>query len=53
MVFWIRFPKLPCQYYHKDILDEFGNLVGKLVRHDARTLASARGKFVRILSKSI
>ncbi|CAN0905492.1 hypothetical protein LINGRAHAP2_LOCUS23703 [Linum grandiflorum] len=48
MVVWVRFPKLPYQYYHKDILVGLGNLIGRFVCIDKPTLNSARGKFARI-----
>ncbi|CAN0915189.1 hypothetical protein LINGRAHAP2_LOCUS28984 [Linum grandiflorum] len=48
MVVWIRFPRLPYQYYHSGILASLGNLVGRTVRLDKRTLTSARGKFARL-----
>ncbi|CAN0906239.1 hypothetical protein LINGRAHAP2_LOCUS24136 [Linum grandiflorum] len=48
MVVWVRFPRLPYQYYHLDVLNGLGNLVEKTVWIDNRTLKSVRGKFVRI-----
>ncbi|CAN0899344.1 hypothetical protein LINGRAHAP2_LOCUS20222 [Linum grandiflorum] len=48
MVVWIRFPRLPYQYYHQDVLVGLGNLVGKFVRNDNRTQSSVRGKFAKI-----
>ncbi|CAN0905018.1 hypothetical protein LINGRAHAP2_LOCUS23425 [Linum grandiflorum] len=36
MVVWIRFPRLPYQYYHPDVLLGLGNLVGKFVRLDSQ-----------------
>ncbi|CAN0913333.1 hypothetical protein LINGRAHAP2_LOCUS27857 [Linum grandiflorum] len=48
MVIWIRFPRLPYQYYHHDVLVGLGNLVGKSVRPDIRTQNSVRGKYARI-----
>ncbi|CAN0899550.1 hypothetical protein LINGRAHAP2_LOCUS20337 [Linum grandiflorum] len=48
MVVWIRFPRLPYQYYQCDVLQGLGNLVGKFVRFDTRTQHSVRGKFARI-----
>ncbi|CAN0919046.1 hypothetical protein LINGRAHAP2_LOCUS31226 [Linum grandiflorum] len=48
MVVWIRFPRLPYQYYNRDILEGLENLVGNIVRPDDRTLNSVRGKFARI-----
>ncbi|CAN0906437.1 hypothetical protein LINGRAHAP2_LOCUS24251 [Linum grandiflorum] len=48
MVVWFRFPRLPYQYYHCDVLEGLGNLVGKFIRFDTRTQHSVRGKFARI-----
>ncbi|CAN0884009.1 hypothetical protein LINGRAHAP2_LOCUS14712 [Linum grandiflorum] len=48
MVVWICFPRLPYQYYHCDVLEGLGNLVGKTIRPDKRTQHSVRGKFARI-----
>ncbi|CAN0913332.1 hypothetical protein LINGRAHAP2_LOCUS27857 [Linum grandiflorum] len=48
VVIWIRFPRLPYQYYHHDVLVGLGNLVGKSVRPDIRTQNSVRGKYARI-----
>ncbi|CAN0872967.1 hypothetical protein LINGRAHAP2_LOCUS10241 [Linum grandiflorum] len=48
MVVWVRFPKLPYQYYQSDVLKGLGNLVGRTVRIDKRTLTSARGKFAHL-----
>ncbi|CAN0920947.1 hypothetical protein LINGRAHAP2_LOCUS32342 [Linum grandiflorum] len=48
MVVWIRFPRLPYQYYHSDVLTGLGDLIGKTVRFDSRTQSSVRGKFARI-----
>ncbi|CAN0920412.1 hypothetical protein LINGRAHAP2_LOCUS32032 [Linum grandiflorum] len=46
---WIRFPRLPYQYYHSDVLTGLGDLIGKTVRFDSRTQRSVRGKFARIV----
>ncbi|CAN1848408.1 hypothetical protein LINPERHAP1_LOCUS38918 [Linum perenne] len=48
MVVWVRFPHLPIQLYHKQILSSLGNLIGKTVRMDYNTLTAERGKFARI-----
>ncbi|CAN0908429.1 hypothetical protein LINGRAHAP2_LOCUS25280 [Linum grandiflorum] len=48
MVVWVRFPKLPYQYYQRDIFVGLGNLIGRFIRIDTPTLRSARGKFARI-----
>ncbi|CAN1142696.1 hypothetical protein LINPERHAP2_LOCUS13202 [Linum perenne] len=48
MVVWIRFPHLPIQLYHKQILSSLGNLIGRTVRMDHNTQTAERGKFARI-----
>ncbi|CAN0925860.1 hypothetical protein LINGRAHAP2_LOCUS34987 [Linum grandiflorum] len=48
MVVWVRFPKLPYQYYQRDIFVGLGNLIGRFICIDTPTLKSARGKFARI-----
>ncbi|CAN0880988.1 hypothetical protein LINGRAHAP2_LOCUS13963, partial [Linum grandiflorum] len=48
MAVWVQFPRLPYQYYHRDVLEGLGNLVGKHIRTDNHTLTSVRGKFARI-----
>ncbi|CAN0915196.1 hypothetical protein LINGRAHAP2_LOCUS28987 [Linum grandiflorum] len=48
MVVWVRFPRLPYHYYHCDVLNGLGDLIGKTIRLDNRTRNSARGKFARI-----
>ncbi|CAN1853756.1 Putative ribonuclease H protein At1g65750, partial [Linum perenne] len=48
MVVWVRFPHLPIQLYHKQILSSLGNLIGKTVRMDYNTQTAERGKFARI-----
>ncbi|CAN0917853.1 hypothetical protein LINGRAHAP2_LOCUS30550 [Linum grandiflorum] len=45
IVIWIRFPQLPYQYYHEDVLKGLGNLVGRTIRLHDRMLTSTRGKF--------
>ncbi|CAN0884223.1 hypothetical protein LINGRAHAP2_LOCUS14777 [Linum grandiflorum] len=49
MVVWVRFRRLPYQYYHCDVLAGLENLIGKTVRPDIRTRNSVRGKFTRIV----
>ncbi|CAN0898795.1 hypothetical protein LINGRAHAP2_LOCUS19910 [Linum grandiflorum] len=48
MVVWIKFPRLPYQYYHHDFLVGLGNFIGKTVRPDPRTQKSVCGKFAHI-----
>ncbi|CAI0410917.1 unnamed protein product [Linum tenue] len=45
---WVRFPALPIQYYHNQILTVIGNLFGKTIRIDLNTLTVQRGKFARM-----
>ncbi|CAN1794997.1 Putative ribonuclease H protein At1g65750 [Linum perenne] len=48
MVVWVRFPHIPIQLYHKQILTSLGNLIEKTVRVDYNTQTAERGKFARI-----
>ncbi|CAN1160036.1 hypothetical protein LINPERHAP2_LOCUS23068 [Linum perenne] len=48
MVVWLRFPHLPVQLYHKQILSSLGNLIGRTVRMDHNTQTAECGKFARI-----
>ncbi|CAN1126812.1 hypothetical protein LINPERHAP2_LOCUS3653 [Linum perenne] len=48
MVVWVRFPHMPIQLYHKEVLTSLGNLVGKTVKIDYNTQSAERGKFARI-----
>ncbi|CAN1815404.1 Putative ribonuclease H protein At1g65750 [Linum perenne] len=48
MVVWVRFPHLPIQLYHTQILTSLGNLIGKTIRMDFNTQSAVRGKFARI-----
>ncbi|CAN1797716.1 hypothetical protein LINPERHAP1_LOCUS21394 [Linum perenne] len=48
MVAWVRFPHLPIQFYHAQVLTSLGNLIGKTVKIDFNTQRAERGKFARI-----
>ncbi|CAN1836287.1 hypothetical protein LINPERHAP1_LOCUS34715 [Linum perenne] len=48
LVAWIRFPHLPIQFYHGQILSSLGNLIGRTVKIDFMTQRTDRGKFARI-----
>ena len=47
MVVWVRLPKLPIQYYHKEIIWGLGNLIGRTICIDRQTLSTTRSKFTR------
>ncbi|CAN1184857.1 hypothetical protein LINPERHAP2_LOCUS37206 [Linum perenne] len=48
MVVWVRLPHLPILFYHPQILNALGNLIGKTVRIDFTTQNAERGKFARL-----
>ena len=45
---WIRLEQLPIEYYHPEFLKHMGNKLGKLLKIDAVTSASMRGRFARL-----
>ena len=45
MVVWVRLPKLPIQYYHKEIIWGLGDLIGHKVYIYWQMLTTARSKF--------
>ncbi len=45
---WVRLPKLPVEYYHKDSLLHIGSGLGPVLRVDFNTAAGTRGRFARI-----
>ncbi|KAI9107084.1 hypothetical protein K1719_022612 [Acacia pycnantha] len=48
IVGWIRLPKLPVRYYHKNIIRSIGSVFGDVIRVDYNTDSGDRGKFVRL-----
>ncbi|CAN1751191.1 hypothetical protein LINPERHAP1_LOCUS4255 [Linum perenne] len=48
MVVWVRFPLMPVQYYHAQILTSLGNLIGRTIKIDFNTQHAERGKFARL-----
>ncbi|CAN1147691.1 hypothetical protein LINPERHAP2_LOCUS16018 [Linum perenne] len=51
MVAWVRFPHLPIQFYHAQVLTSLGNLIGKTVKTDFNTQRAEQGKFARIATE--
>jgi hypothetical protein len=45
---WVRLPKLPVEYYHKDSLLHIGSGLGPVLRVDFNTAAGTIGRFARI-----
>ena len=45
---WIRIPNLPLPCFNTEFLAKIGNSIGKTLRIDETTFATARGKFARI-----
>ncbi|KAI9093683.1 hypothetical protein K1719_027132 [Acacia pycnantha] len=48
IVGWIRLPKLPVRYYHKNIIRSIGSVFGDVIRVDYNTDSGDRGKFARL-----
>lgn len=45
---WVRFSKLPTEYYDHSILSKIGAKLGKLVKTDICTSGTLRGRYARI-----
>ncbi|XP_050217715.1 uncharacterized protein LOC126668568 [Mercurialis annua] len=45
---WVRFPGLPIQYYHNNVLKAIAKTLGKVIKIDFNTEARERGKFARL-----
>ena len=45
---WVRLPKLPVEYYHKEALLHIGSGLGSVLHVDVNTATGTRGRFARI-----
>lgn len=45
---WVRFPKLPIEYYEPTVLRDLGQIIGPVLRIDTRTASESRGRYARI-----
>ncbi|XP_009774449.1 uncharacterized protein [Nicotiana sylvestris] len=45
---WVRLPHLPTEFYNGVILRKIGNTIGRLLRVDACTSATLRGRYARL-----
>lgn len=45
---WVRFPELPLELFDEEVLYAMGNTIGRTIKVDAMTLATARGKYARV-----
>ncbi|KAJ4841444.1 hypothetical protein Tsubulata_035915 [Turnera subulata] len=45
---WVRFPGIPVDRYHPEILYGLGDMVGQTVRADEHTLKMERGQFAKM-----
>ncbi|XP_019251301.1 PREDICTED: uncharacterized protein LOC109230234 [Nicotiana attenuata] len=45
---WVRLPQLPTEFYDGIILSRIGNSIGKLLKVDACTSATLRGRYARL-----
>ncbi|KAJ4850201.1 hypothetical protein Tsubulata_048474 [Turnera subulata] len=47
-IVWVQIPKLPAEWYRKDLLNVLAEQIGKPVRNDVNTLEAERAKFARL-----
>lgn len=45
--FWIRFPKLPIEYFFAQWLHRVGNKIGRTLKVDVATFETSSGKYAR------
>lgn len=45
---WVRLPNLPTEFYDALILQKIGNKIGKLVKTNAFTSTTLRGRYARL-----
>lgn len=48
VIVWIRLPSLAVHLYDRKILQKLGQLVGTVIKIDANTTSSTRGRFARV-----
>lgn len=51
LLIWVRFPDFPLKYYDVQVLEVFGNKIGKVVNVYMNTTHLSRGKFARMCAK--
>ncbi|CAL1376491.1 unnamed protein product [Linum trigynum] len=48
MIVWVQLPALKIHFYHKEVLNTLGNLIGRTIKLDYHTLTHDRAKFARL-----
>ena len=48
MAVWVRFPKLPIEFYDASVLKEIGSVIGPVLRIDSYTASETRGGYARL-----
>ncbi|CAL1408400.1 unnamed protein product [Linum trigynum] len=48
MIVWVHLPELKIHFYHKEVLNTLGNLIGRTIKLDYHTLTQQRAKFARL-----
>ncbi|CAI0387118.1 unnamed protein product [Linum tenue] len=48
MIVWVQLPALKIHFYHKEVLNTLGNLIGRTIKLDYHTLTQQRAKFARL-----
>ncbi|XP_031091089.1 uncharacterized protein LOC115996090 [Ipomoea triloba] len=49
LLVWVRFPKLPIEYFNYNFLEKVGKKMGRPIRADMNTSTGSRGRYARIL----
>lgn len=44
---WVRFPKLPIEYFEEDFMMKIGRRIGRPIKVDSTTSLVSKGKFAR------
>ena len=50
---WVRFPRLPIEFYDTVVLKKIGFSIGPMLCIDSHTIANARGRYARLYVKLI
>ena len=45
---WVKFPKLPIEFYDLEVLKEIGSVLGPVLRIDSYTATGSRGSYARL-----
>lgn len=49
IVAWIRLSEMNIHFYHKNVIQRLGQIIGPVIKIDSNTIAVQRGKFARLV----